>query len=196
MNTVRIDGTLRKDFSKAATKKARKEGLVPANFYGHEQSNIHFYIPLVELLELLNWIEPCLIELNIEGKKYKSVLRMAAHDFHPVNDMPIHADFLKVSDKKPITLAVPLAFSGASPGIQKGGELAVIQSTLPVKALVQDMPEKLNVDITGLELGEKITVKSINAGKIEILASSQTPVARILIPRALRSKASEKEENS
>lgn len=146
---------------------------------------------MIDLLPLLDSMQPSFIELDLEGKKYKCIINDV--QYHPVSDIPLHIDLLLITDKRPIRLHIPISFQGKAPGILKGGELAIKQRTLPVRALPANMPEKLVVDISSLELGEKVTVSAVNKGEYTILTQPQIPVATIIIPRALRSKAAESE---
>ena len=192
MKKTQLQGILRKDLSNSATKAARNKGLVPTILYGFQKENISCLLPMIDLLPLLDSMAPSFIELDLEGKKYRCIINDV--QYHPVSDIPLHIDLLHITDKRPIRLHIPLSFQGDAPGILQGGELAVKQRTLPIKALPANMPEKLLVDISSLGLGEKVTVSAISKGKYEILAQPQIPVAAIMIPRALRSKAAESED--
>lgn len=191
MKEIQLQGTLRKDLSKSATKTARNNGLVPTILYGYQKKEITCLLPMIELLPLLDSMTPSFIALDLAGQKHRCIINDV--QYHPVSDIPLHLDLLHISDKRPIRLNIPLSFRGDAPGILKGGELAIKQRTLPVKALPADMPQKLSVDISSLELGEKVTVGAVKKGKYEILVQPQIPVASIMIPRALRSKATESE---
>ena len=193
MKKVHLQGTIRKDLHKTTTKSLRKSGHLPAIFYGFESDNIACHIPMVDILPWLDTIKPFFIELTLEGNSYDCIINEV--QYHPVNDLPLHIDLLQITNKRPIRLNIPIEFVGKAPGILKGGELAIKKRTIPVRALPKDMPEKLSVDISSLELGEKITVNAIPKGNYTILAQPQIPIANIIIPRALRSsKAAEKKE--
>ena len=189
MKKVQLEGTLRTDLHKSATKSARKQGLVPAIFYGVEHDNIACYLPMINIRPLLNTIEPRFLELTLQGKQYTCIINEV--QYHPVSDIPLHIDLLHITDKRSIRLDIPVEFTGKAPGILKGGELAIKKRTVAVRALPAKMPEKLSVDISSLDLGEKVTVSAIEKGDYTILAQPQIPVAVIMIPRALRSKAAE-----
>ena len=192
MKKVQLQGTLRKDLDKSATKSARKQGLVPAIFYGFQHENIACYLPMIDIMPLLDTIEPHFIELTLEGKKYMCIINEV--QYHPVSDIPLHVDLLHITDERTIRLDIPVIFTGEAPGILKGGELAIKKRTIAVRALPKKMPQKLTVDISALDLGDKITVSAIEKGDYTVLAQPQIPLAVIMIPRALRSKAAESSE--
>ncbi|MEM7361770.1 MAG: 50S ribosomal protein L25 [Bacteroidota bacterium] len=193
MKKVRLSATPRNDLSKSVTKEARKQGQVPAVLYGLHQETIHCFLPMEKLLPLLDTIEPCFIELMLEGKEYTCIINES--QFHPVSDIPLHIDLFSITNERPIRLEIPVIFKGKkeSPGLLKGGELAIKKRTVTVKSLPKEMPQELTVDVSSLELGQKITVNSIEKGPYTILSQSQIPLAIVMIPRALRSKEAQKE---
>ena len=190
MKTVRLTGISRTLSTKSASKQLRRKALIPTIFYGYKQKNIALSLSMVEVEPLLDTSTPCFIELVLDKKTYRCIINDV--QYHPVSDMPLHIDLLHISEDRPITLDIPLTFEGKSPGILKGGELAIKKRTLPIKALPKNMPNKLTVDVSHLDLGEKVDVRSIKAEKFTVEAAPQIPLATIMIPRALRSsKAAE-----
>lgn len=190
MKTVRLTGISRTLSTKSANKQLRKKALIPTIFYGYKQDNILLSLSMVEVEALLDTTDPCFIELALDKKTYRCIINDV--QYHPVSDMPLHIDLLHISEDRSITLDIPLTFEGKSPGIQKGGELAIKKRTLPIKALPKHMPQKLTVDISHLDLGEKVDVRSIKTDNFTVEAAPQIPLATIMIPRALRSsKAAE-----
>lgn len=189
MKTVHLHATPRKNLHKAATKVLRKEGYVPVMLYGFSQPNTACTLPMVDLLPLLDTITPHFIELKLDKKNYTCILNEV--QYHPVSDIPLHIDLLHITDERPIRLDIPVSFTGEAPGILKGGELAVKKRTIPVRALPKHMPEKLTIDISQLDLGDKVTVQAIPQGDYTLLTQPQVPVAVVMIPRALRSKTAE-----
>lgn len=193
MKKVQLISTLREKLNPSATKSLRNDGRVPAVLYGSKTKNINLSLPMIDILPLLDTIQPSFIALTLEGKVYDCIIKEV--QYHPVSDSPLHIDFLQVDESKQIRLNIPLTFTGKAPGILKGGELSVRKRTLSVRALPKDMPEKLIVDISSLELGEKAVVSKIKKGSYTILDQPQIPVVSVVIPRALRSKeAGEGEE--
>lgn len=193
MKKISLNATLRTDLRKPTTKKARKNGEVMAILYGYKQKNIACSLPMIDVNEIVDTIEPCFIELKLEGKSYRCIINDV--QYHPVSDIVLHVDLLQINEERPIRLDIPVVFEGKekSPGLLSGGELAIKKRTVSVKALPKNMPEKLAVDVSSLNLGEKITVGEAPKGDYTIVPQPQIPLAIVNIPRALRSKeASEK----
>ena len=127
-------------------------------------------------------------ELTIDGKPYRAILKAA--QFHPVSDALLHVDFLRLIEKTPIKVEVPLRFKGVSPGVKVGGKLIQQVRKIKIKTTPEYLVDELKADISSLELGQALRMKEVIVPKgIEILNNMATPVALIEIPRALKAAA-------
>ncbi len=193
MKSLEIIGFKRANLDKAELTQIREEGNVPCVVYGPGiKEQVHFYAPAILFRPLIFTPEVHMVELNIEGTKVKAILREA--QYHPVSEVLLHADFLAFSDKKPITMDIPVDIHGSSPGIVKGGKLEMKSRTLTVKGLAKDLPDSIPVSIDGLELGKSVKVSSVKAEGFEILTNPHVSIATVGIPRALRGKKTEETE--
>ncbi len=184
MKTLEIIGFKRANLGKAQTKELRNESYVPGVLYGGAEQ-VHFYAPAILFRDLVYSPEVYEVDLNIEGTHYRAVLQDI--QFHPVNEMLLHVDFLELNDEKTVKLDIPVKFVGNSPGVMAGGKLVTKLRKLKVKALPANLPDAIEVDISDLELGKSIKVSKIKKGDYEILTSGNAPVATVTIPRALKS---------
>ncbi len=191
MRTVEIIGYKRANLGKAHSKRLRAESQVPCVLYGGKEQ-IHFSVPMILFREIVYTPEAAFIKLNIEGDEYSAILQDI--QFHPVNELILHADFLTLSDDKPIKMDIPVKFSGTAPGIIQGGLLVVKLRTIKIKALPINMPEDITLDVSGLDLGKSIKVASIEAKDFEILNNSRITIASVEVPRALKEEEEEEEE--
>ena len=193
MKTVEIIGYNRANLGKAESKRLRSESYAPCVLYGGSEQ-IHFYSPMILFKDVLYTPEARFVELNIEGLKKKAIVQDA--QFHPVSEMIMHVDFLELNDKKPIKMNIPIRTVGNSPGVQNGGKLISKLRHLTVKALPGDMPEFINVDISKLKIGKTIKVGELAHEGFEILNSPLVSIASVEIPRAMRGKTTEEEEEA
>jgi large subunit ribosomal protein L25 len=184
MKSVEIIGFKRANLGKADSKALRLESNVPCVLYGGAEQ-VHFYVPAILFRDLVYTPNAHTVELNIEGKISQAILQDI--QFHPVNDMILHADFLVLDPAKEVKMNVPVKVEGTSVGVQKGGKLTVKLRKLTVKALPAALPDFVTVDVTSLDLGKTIKVGQIPAGGYAILNAASTPVISIEIPRALKS---------
>ncbi|MDX5418846.1 MAG: 50S ribosomal protein L25/general stress protein Ctc [Hymenobacteraceae bacterium] len=188
MKTLEIIGFKRANLGKAQTKELRNESYVPGVLYGGGEQ-VHFYAPAILFRDLIYSPEVYEVDLNIEGTHYRAILQDA--QFHPVNEMLLHVDFLELQEGKPVKMDIPVKFVGNSPGVILGGKLAVKLRTLKVKAVPANLPDYVEVDISDLELGKSIKVAKVKTENYEILTNANAPIATVTIPRALKSAQAE-----
>jgi large subunit ribosomal protein L25 len=137
--------------------------------------------------------EPAYVKLNIEGEEYSAILQDI--QFHPVSEIILHADFLLLTDDKPIKMDIPVKFTGTSPGVVAGGKLVIKLRNVRIKALPANMPESITMDISGISLGKSIKVASIDTTNFEILNNPRVTIASVEVPRALKGAEGEDEED-
>jgi len=100
---------------------------------------------------------------------------------HPVTDKIIHIDFLAIHEKETITIDVPLEFIGKPVGISKGGILEILLHELTIECLPSEVPDKITVDISNLDIGDVLHVKDIKVPKgIKVVDNPEETVATIL----------------
>ncbi|MEK6481084.1 50S ribosomal protein L25/general stress protein Ctc [Catalinimonas sp. 4WD22] len=191
MKTVEIIGYKRANLGKKEAKRLRAEGNVPCVVYGSGEQ-IHFYAPMILFRPLVYTPEAHMVDLNIEGEHKRCILQDI--QFHPVNEVILHADFLELQEKKPVKMEIPLHLIGNAPGVGKGGTLMFKRRSLRLKALPKNMPEHINVDVSGLDFGKSIKVKDVKAEDFEILDNPAVSIAVIEVPRALRGRTEDAEE--
>ena len=185
MKTLEIIGYKRANLGKKDAKKLRDEALVPGVLYGGTEQ-IHFYSPIILFRELVYSDNAYIVNLNIEGDEYKAILQDL--QFHPVNEILLHVDFLLLDEKKPVKIEVPVRLTGTSPGVIKGGRLAQKLSKVKVKALPGNLPDAITVDISNLDLGDSARVRDIATEKFAILNKGELPIVTIAVTRASRAE--------
>ncbi|MFT6939074.1 MAG: large subunit ribosomal protein L25 [Cyclobacteriaceae bacterium] len=191
MKTVEIIGYNRANLGKTESKRLRAEGNAPCVLYGSGEQ-IHFYSPMILFKDVIYTPEARFVDLNIEGVKKKAILQDA--QFHPVSEIIMHVDFLELDDKKEIKMAIPVRTEGVSPGVQNGGKLTMKLRHVSVKALPQNMPEFIKLDISGLKLGKTVKVAQLKTDGFEILNNPLVTIASVEVPRAMKGKTEEEEE--
>lgn len=191
MKSIELLGYHREDTGKKASRDLREEALVPCVLYGGENP-VHFYSPMILFRDLVYTPEVFKVDLNIEGDEYKCIMQDI--QFHPVSDMILHADFLQLFDDKPVKIEIPVKYVGTSPGVMQGGKLLSKLKKIKVKALPNNLPDFIEVDISDLDLGKSVKVSEIKAEGYEVMNGPLNPIASVEIPRALRSKQATSEE--
>ena len=180
MKTIEIKAHARKELGKKETKRLRSEGNVPCVMYGGEEV-VHFYAEEKVFKSLIYTPNVYIVNINIDGKEYMSVLQDI--QFHPVTDAPQHIDFVQVFENKPVVMSIPLNIVGTSPGIMSGGKLRMKRRTLKVKGSFKDLPDKLDIDITGMAIGDSIKVHQLSYEKLELLDPARAMVVAVISSR-------------
>ncbi len=119
---------------------------------------------------------------GIDGEDHKGILNEV--QFHPVKDNVLHVDFLEVHAEKPIVMGVPIAPQGLAEGVRAGGRLITMVRKLNVKALYSAIPEKLNIDVTALQLGKSIKVGDLHFENLELVTPKEVIVCTVKMTRA------------
>lgn len=186
MKTITIEGQLRTEFGKSATRAVRSQDRVPGVIYGGAKE-INFSAPAKAFKPLVYTGEFQFAEISIEGNKYTTILKDL--QFDRVSDKLIHVDLLELSDDKKVVAELPVKLVGASAGVKAGGKLIAKLKSVKAKAFPKDLKEFITLDITNLELNGNIRVEDINEENIEIMNSPRIPIASVVLTRQLKQAA-------
>lgn len=177
MKQVTINGSVRATGSKADIRAVRNEGRVPCVAYGNGIENIAFSVDAKDLQTLTNTPYSHIVNLVVDGKEILSTLHDVQYD--PITDAAIHADFLAISEDKPVAIQVPVVITGNSEGVKAGGKLAVSCRKLRIQGLVKDLPDELKVDITNLKIGKRINAGDLSYDNITIISPKATIICAV-----------------
>lgn len=189
MKTIEIIGYRRANLGKSESRQLRAEGNLPCVLYGTGSDQIHFHSPMILFRELVYTNEAHFVHLNIEGEECKAILQDV--DFHPVSEMLLHADFLRIQDDRKIKMKIPARLVGQAPGVSKGGALIQKRTILTVSGLPKDMPDHIDVDVSELDFHHAIKVGDMKYPGLEFLDPHQSAVAAVEVPRAAKLAAEE-----
>ncbi len=185
MKKIEMSGVIRTDFGKKGTKAVRRNEQVPCALYGGSADPIYFAVDQKALKPLLNSIYSYIVEFDIDGKKEVGVLQSA--QYHPVKDYPMHVDFLRVVEGKPVSIEVPIKVVGNSVGVKAGGKLSIQRRKLRVSALEANLPDVIELDITDLTIGKAIFAGDVKLEGVTVLTPASTSLCTVLTTRAARS---------
>lgn len=185
MNVISLTCESRQSFGKQPSKELRRKELVPGVIYGGSEV-IHFYADETTLKPIIYTPDFNLIEIEVEGKKYKTVLKDV--QFHPVNENVVHIDFQELVSNRKVKVSVPLQFYGDSKGVKQGGTLVPVMRKLLIKSTPENLVSDIKGNISALRLDQSLYVKELEIPEgIEVLTVRSTPVAYIEVPRSLKS---------
>ena len=190
MKSIDITGSLRAETGKKATHALRKNNQVPCVLYGikkDENGNpvaTHFTVTVEGLRKLVYTPHIYVVNLNIDGQVVNAIMKDI--QFHPVTDAILHVDFLQINEENPIVMEVPVQLEGLAEGVKAGGKLVLQVRKLKAKALYNDIPERLIVNVTNLGLGKTIKVGELHYDNVELLNAKEAVVCAVKLTRAAR----------
>lgn len=182
MKTLEIKGALRQDLGKKGSRDQRKHGLVPCVMYGGEK-NLHFSAHENHFKKLVYTPDVFLVKLEIDGQEFDAVMKDI--QFHPVTDSLLHIDFVQVFPDKKVTVNLPIRLAGSSVGIRAGGKLRQRRRYLKVKGLIRDMPDRLEIDMTNMDIGDSLKIGDLSYDNLEIMDPSRAMVVGVVSSRLI-----------
>ncbi|MGH7909796.1 MAG: 50S ribosomal protein L25/general stress protein Ctc [Thermodesulfobacteriota bacterium] len=172
---------------KGVAKKIRKEGAIPAIFYGRKTDPIPLTVNPLDLKKALSTEagENTLLELHIKGDGDEitkiALLRDVQYDF--LKSRPIHFDFQEVQMKELITVKVPIRIIGKAQGVQEGGILEEILREIEVECLPTAIPNVIDVDVSQLGIGDSIHISDLSLSEgVTVLHAPEETIVTILSP--------------
>jgi large subunit ribosomal protein L25 len=183
MKAITIEGQIRTEFGKSATRQLRSEEKVPAVIYGGAKE-INFSVPAASLKNVVYTSEFIVVEAKVNGNSYRCVLKDL--QFDKVSDRLIHVDLLELVDDKKVTVTLPIKFNGTAAGVKAGGKLVTKIKSLKVKAFPKHLRENIELDLTNLELNGNIRVQDVVVENMEIMNSPRIPIASVTMTRQLK----------
>ena len=158
-----INATLRSRVGKGSARAARRAGRVPAVIYGNRQAPLSIEMEERVVRKVIH--EPGifgrLLDINVEGDTTTVLTRDI--QMHPVTDVPLHMDMLRVGESSTVSVGVPVEFINheKSPGLKIGGVLNIVRFEVELDCPAGDIPEKIVVDLDDVKIGDSIHISAI-----------------------------------
>lgn len=193
-----LEAVARTGTGKGAARSARREGYVPGVIYGGGQDPVAINVKFNELFKKLKAgrFLSTLLNVRVDGADTRVICRSVQRDV--VKDLPVHVDFLRLSEKSRINLHIPVEFINAdkSPGLKRGGTLTVTRNDIELIVTAGDIPEKIVVDLTGYNVNDSIHISNVTlpAGSRPAISDRDFAVASIQPPSGLSAGDDEAEE--
>jgi large subunit ribosomal protein L25 len=175
---------------KGASRVLRRTGRVPAVIYGGKEAPLTIHVEEKELRRQLGTghFMNSIVMVEVGGQTVRTLPKDVA--FHPVNDRPIHVDFLRLAKDAKVEVLVPVVFVNEeqSPGLKKGGVLNIVRHELDLICENDKIPSEIHIDVTGLEVGDSIHISSVTlpAGSASAITDRDFTIATIVAPSALK----------
>jgi len=176
MKSITINGSKRESVGKKATKALRNAGQVPCVLYGGDKP-VHFSAPELAFSKLVYTPNAHTVVIALGDVSFNAVLQDI--QFHPVTDKILHIDFYQLFDDKEIAMDIPVVLNGNPLGVKAGGVLRRNRRKLRIKALPTNLPDNIQIDISGLKIGNKVYVSELLNDDYKFLHSDNTVVCQV-----------------
>jgi large subunit ribosomal protein L25 len=192
-----LNAAVREEGGKGYARRLRRDGKIPAVFYGKGLQARGLIIDSREMKKLLftDGGSHGLFQLQIEGETDPKVVLFKEYQIDPMKRSIIHADFYQVDITQRLELDVPLNLVGEPVGVEKGGLLQQIRHEVTIKALPTNIPDSFEVDVTNLDLGESLHVEELKAPEgVEVVFDVNFTLATVIAPKGAAAEEEEEEE--
>lgn len=192
-DTLHLPAETRDRAGKGASRALRREGRVPAVVYGgnEEPLSIHVEEKLLRKQLGTGHFFNSVVDVEVDGKLMRTLPKDVA--FHPVNDRPLHVDFLRISKDSKVHVNVPVVFANeeASPGLKRGGVLNIVRHELDLVCTSDNIPEEIAIDVTGFDVGDSIHISHVKlpSGVESAITDRDFTIATIIAPSGMRSES-------
>ena len=183
MKTITIEGQLRTELGKGATRQLRSQDNVPGVIYGGAKE-INFSAPAMAFKPLVYTPDFQFAEIKLTGDTHRCILKDL--QFDKVTDALIHVDLLELVEDKKVIASIPLKFVGSPVGVKEGGKLHIKMKALKVKTYPKYLREHIDVNIDNLELNGNVRVEDVKVENYEIMNSPRIPIASVTLTRELK----------
>ena len=197
-DALNLPAELRERAGKGASRALRREGRVPAVIYGGKEEPITIHLEEKEVVRqlMLGHFMNSIVMIDLGGDSVRTLPKDVA--FHPVTDRPTHIDFLRLAKDAKIEVAIPVVFINEeeSPGLKKGGVLNVVRHDLDLVCESDKIPDEIEIDVTGKEVGDSIHISEITlpAGSESAITDRDFTIATLVAPSALKKSEGEGED--
>src|SRR3990172_10574008 len=193
MPEIVVAASSRTETGKNCNRRLRAQGLIPGVLYGAGKPPASLSVSPKEMVSVLRSGagENTLFDLELAGARRKVILK--EFQVEPLKDRLLHADFFEVALDKPIQVDVHVELHGVPVGVKtQGGLLDFVARELEIECLPLDIPQKVVVDVSGLELGRHLRVSDLVVGdKVKVLTGPEVVVAHVVAPKAEASATAE-----
>ncbi|HET7789307.1 MAG TPA: 50S ribosomal protein L25/general stress protein Ctc [Gemmatimonadales bacterium] len=182
---ISLAAKTREASGKGSARSARAKALVPAVIYGHGRPTQSLVLDSPALEKALTGVEPeaTVVELTLDGKKVKTLIREIQR--HPIRPDIIHVDFYEIHADEKVKLKVPVHLVGSADGVRNaGGVLDQVIRDVEIEVLPEDIPDRVELDVTALKIGDSLHVKDLAIPKATILLAGDLTIATVVPPRA------------
>ncbi len=198
MEQLSMNAKVRDKMTKGELKRLREKGYTPGIFYGRDEENLPIYVDTSTLIRVARKARESnvFIDLIIEkgGEQLKKLCLFKEVNYHPLKRVPLHFDIYSVKTGEEIEVEVPVVLTGSAPGVKKGGLLQLIRRELTIRCLPKYMPEKIEIDVSNLDIGDAVHIKDLNVENVKFIYDTNFTIVTVVPPEKEKPEEEEAEE--
>jgi len=185
MSEIVLNADVRQQTGKRA-KRVRNEGNIPGIFYARGEENALIQVSKLGLDPLIYTSETHVIDLRLsDGSSKKCILRDV--QFDPVSDRAVHFDLQGLKENERLTIEVPIVLTGGIPvGVRDGGMLQHVIHKLRISCLPKDIPSKIEVDVSALQINHSVHVSELAVTNVTVLENAESTVVAVVPPTLVK----------
>lgn len=195
-----LSAEIRDGRGKGAARKLRADGRVPGVIYGKDEETLALSVDATEAEHLFQAIsvENTIVHLELDGEDGPVQTLVREIQVHPIRPQLLHIDFYRIRAGVRVEVEIPVHLNGIPEGVKSsGGVLQQVIHELPVLVLPSKIPPSVEIDVTGLELGDAIHVSELDLGEdVEVLLDPERTIGSVVMPKALVVDEEEEEEEA
>ena len=190
---ISLSAVPRERAGKGASRATRRAGRVPGIIYGDGKDPTPISLEPRELSRATAraGFFATIVDVSLDGAVQRTLAREV--QYHPVTDVALHVDFMRVGAGAQVHVSVPVHFinQDRAPGIRRGGILNIIRHSIDIACSIDNIPERITVDLDGLEIGESVHIESVTLpeGVRSMLSSRDSTIASVAASSAVREEA-------
>jgi len=190
---ISLSAEPRTSLGKGAARAMRRSGRVPGIIYGDGKDPMAISFEPRELSRAVNraGFFATIVDVSVDGAVYRTLAREV--QYHPINDTALHVDLMRVGAGAQVNVSVPVSFVNHenAPGLRRGGILNVIRHSIDIVCTIDAIPERVVVDLNGLEIGDSIHIEAVTMpeGVRAVIGSRDSTIASVAASSAVREEA-------
>jgi len=196
LELLELKANNRKETGNGPARRLRQEGRMPAVVYGNKTENILLSLNAKDIQTALKNRAGSHAIFNLileEGSKKTVMLKELQR--HPISLVCLHADLYEIDMNRKIKTTIPVKTKGKAKGVEDGGILQIIRREIEIFCLPSEIPESIELDISGLDIGDSIHIDEVDLGaNVEIPFEQKFTILTVSSPMADKKKEEEEVE--
>jgi large subunit ribosomal protein L25 len=189
---MQLAAEIRTEHGKRPVRRLRNQGIIPGVIYGPEMKPMAIKLKKQEVekfVHALSEAKPVTLQINVDGETQNIEVFVKKVQLDKVTDEIVHIDFYRPAMGHVMRIEIPIRVVGKPVGVEKGGIMEVLHTELPVETLPSVLVEHIEIDVSGLDLGESYHVRDLKLPEgMKALLASDEALVTVIVPRGLQAE--------